>query len=79
MNEANEQIDYNRLFEASEAVLDAIVELAAEHDGLCPYPTSVMGTSEQPECLSRFTRWEIEEATQFLMRAGFIEAQRLEH
>lgn len=78
MNEAHEQIDHNRLFEASEAVLDAISELAAAHGGLCPYPTSVMGTSEQPDCLARFTRWEIDEATRFLMRAGFIEAQSLE-
>lgn len=78
MDNLNEKIDHNRLFEAAEAVLDAIVELARAHGGLCPYPTTVMGTDEQPECLSRFTLVEIQEATEFLMRAGFIEAQGLD-
>ena len=75
---ADETLDYNRLFEAAEAVLDAIVELAQGHGGLCPYPTTVMGTDAQPDCLSRFTRHEVREATDFLMRAGFVEGERLE-
>lgn len=78
MGSRNESMDHNRLFEAAEAVLDAIVELAQAHGGLCPYPTTIMGTAEQPECLSRFTLHEIAEATEFLMRAGFIEAQHMD-
>ena len=38
-----------------------------------PYPPSLMGTSAQPDCLSDFTRFEVEEATSFLIRLGVLE------
>jgi hypothetical protein len=32
-----------------------------------------MGSANQPECLCAFTRYEIEQASEFLARMGFIE------
>ncbi|MCB9844762.1 MAG: hypothetical protein H6811_02080 [Phycisphaeraceae bacterium] len=77
MNEHENSQDHNRFLEAADAVLDAIVELAKAHGGVCPYPSSVMGTDEQPACLARFTPDEIDEATAFLMRAGYLETDAL--
>ncbi|MDX9910502.1 MAG: hypothetical protein RBS39_01585 [Phycisphaerales bacterium] len=67
-----EEIDADRLFAASEAVVLAVSELAAAGVERCPYPPSLLGTPDQPECLADFTRHELEEATAFLVRMGVL-------
>lgn len=77
MNAGNERMNADRLFEASEAVLQAVRETLTAGVGgkkhRAPYPPDLMGSERQPPCLSHFTRGEVEEATAFLCRLGFLE------
>ena len=66
-------IDPDRLWEAVEAAISAALDVAREHGGPMPYPADLMGSPIQPDCLSEFTKWEIEEACKFLIRMGFME------
>jgi len=66
-----EQIEPERLIEASEAVVKAIEEVF-QATGKHLDPLAVMGTMLQPKCLCDFTRFEVEEAVAFLERLGFI-------
>lgn len=62
----------DRLFLAAEAAIAAAVEVAAPPDGVYPWPPDLMGTPMQPPCLEPFTRFEIEEGSDFLVRLGFF-------
>jgi len=66
-------LDPDRLVEAAEASLCAAVENAEFTGGAWPYPADLMGSPIQPACLSRFARWEIEKACEFLVRLGVLE------
>ncbi len=72
----HEQIDPNRLCEAAEAVMLAIIEISEATHGGFVYPPTLMGTVGQPECLCDFTKYEVEEATMFLIRLGMVEVLR---
>jgi hypothetical protein len=74
MNPPSEQIQPERLLDAADAVLEAIIEVADEHDGLYLHPPELLGTTLQPLCLREFTPFEVQEATQFLVRLGVIPA-----
>jgi len=74
MARPNEQLSPERLCDAAEAAMKAAVEAAA--GGVWPYPADLMGAPNQPECLCSFTRWEIEQASEFLVRLGMIEPPR---
>jgi hypothetical protein len=71
MASPNEQLSPERLCDAAEAAMKAVVEAAT--GGVWPYPVDLMGAPNQPECLCQFTRWEIEQASEFLVRLGMIE------
>lgn len=71
------EVSPDRLFEATEAVLAAVDEMITLR-GNCPYPPDLMGTEEQPERLDDFTRYEVAEATAFLVRLGVLRA-RIKH
>jgi hypothetical protein len=62
--------------EVATAVVQAMRELATvREDGKprqIPYPPSLMGTAEEPDCLADFTVEEVEEATAFLVRLGIF-------
>lgn len=73
-NESNEQLSPERLFEAAEAALAAVKENAEFTGGAGAYPLDLMGTPVQPACLAPFTRYEIEQACEFLVRMGALEA-----
>jgi hypothetical protein len=75
MSLSSEQIQPERLLEAADAVLEAIIEVADEFDGLYMHPPQLLGTTLQPLCLREFTAFEIQEATQFLVRLGVIPAE----
>lgn len=72
-NRPNEEINADRLCDAATAVLRAMVEYADEHRGEWPYPPDLMGAPDQPRVLCDYTRFEVEEATAFLVRMGVLE------
>lgn len=71
----DKQIDPQRLCDAAEAALRAAVE-RADATGAWPYPLALMGTPDQPECLCDFTKFEIEQACEFLVRMGYLDTPR---
>ena len=73
MSRREEHLDPARLVAAAEAALRAAVDVAEYTGGPWPYPADLMGSSLQPEFLNEFTRWEIEQASEFLVRLGAIE------
>jgi len=73
MKKQREQIDPDRLITASIAVLRAVTE-ASGRDGADVYPPDLMGAPDQPRCLCDFTKWEVAEATAFLIRLGYLSA-----
>jgi hypothetical protein len=66
------EIDPLRLIAASEAVIQAMQETQNE-EGQATHPLSLMGTPAQPVCLADYTRSEVEQATDFLVRLGVLE------
>lgn len=76
--EHREQISPDRLIEAAEAAWWASERHWKERGGFRPYPADLMGTSAEPDCLRDFTRWEIKEASEFLVRLGMIAKMRPE-
>ena len=72
MAHAQDQLSPERLIEAAEAAFTAAREVWRSRGGTMPYPAALMGAPDQPHYLSEFTRWEIEQASQFLVRLGMI-------
>ena len=72
MKKQHDKITPERLIEASDAVLVAVAEIRELVGDVAIYPPDLMGAAEQPRCLCEFTRWEIEEATAFLVRIGVL-------
>ena len=68
-----EHLEPDRLCEAAEAAMKAAMEIAAVNGGRAPYPADLMGTASQPEVLCQFTKWEVEQGCEFLIRLGFLE------
>lgn len=68
------QLSPQRLFDAAEAALLAAAQSPSKRER--PHPPALMGTLRQPRCLDEFARWEIEEATAFLIRLGILESPR---
>jgi hypothetical protein len=69
---SREQVEPTRLFDAANAVLEAVQEVERAKGTRCPYPPELLGSPDQPACFVEFTRYEIEEATAFLYRMGYI-------
>lgn len=68
-----DQLDPERLHHAAQEAMRAAQEVAEYTGGPLPYPLDLMGTELQPDFLSEFTRWEIEQACDYLVRMGIIE------
>ncbi len=73
MNTRRDQLEPDRLFEATNAVMAALDEWATEHKGSTIYPLDMMGTPEQPRPLCDFTLFEVQQASEFLVRMGMIQ------
>lgn len=73
MAEYRDELPIDRLLEAASAALEAAKDVAQYTGGPAPYPLELMGSPLQPSCLEGFTRWEIEQACDFLVRMGFLE------
>lgn len=73
-HDSNESIPDERLMEAADAILGCVRRMLEDGAQDVPYPPDVMGTTEQPSEFVEFTREEIEEGTQFLIRLGFFRA-----
>lgn len=76
MAQFKDRLDPEQLVEAAEAALMAAVESAADTGEAWPYPPDLMGRPNQPACLAPFTKWEIQQASEFLVRLGFLEGPR---
>jgi hypothetical protein len=74
MPDYRDEIPIDRLLEAASAALEAARDVAEYTGSAAPYPLDLMGSPMQPSCLASFTRWEIEQACDFLVRMGFLEA-----
>lgn len=72
----NRQIEPQRLCDAAEAALQAAVERADARTGEWAHPATLVGTAQQPTCLAEFTRVEIEQACEFLVRLGYLQPRR---
>jgi hypothetical protein len=79
MAKYKDNLDPERLIEAAEASLLAAVETADDTGGLWLYPADLMGSPVQPECLAPFTKWEIQQACQFLVRLGILDRPQTKH
>ncbi len=73
MSRPRDVLPPDRLADAAEAALQAAVEFADHNNGAWVYPAALMGTPDQPDCLTPYTKWEIEQASEFLVRLGYIE------
>lgn len=67
------EISPERLFQASEAVVLAATEVARRTNAPVPFPTELIGTPHEPQCLKGFARDEIQEACDFLVRLGILQ------
>jgi hypothetical protein len=84
MASRKEELSADRLCAASAAVLRAVKEITDERGQgaksgrtpVAPYPPDLMGSTAQPACLSDFTKYEVIEATAFLIRMGFLQYPR---
>lgn len=72
MSASRPQLHPDRLIQAAEAALAAAQEVAEHTGGPWPYPPDLMGTEMQPDALADFTKWEIEQASEFLVRLGAL-------
>lgn len=72
-NDSGGEMEAGRLCDAAEAALKAVVEVAERNGGRRVYPADIMIGPMHPTCLNGFTRAEIEQASQFLARMGWIE------
>lgn len=73
MNTTRQPLDPLRLVDAAIAVLKACTDYAQSHDGMSVHPTELVASSRD---LRTFTAFEIEEATAFLVRMGYLEPQK---
>jgi hypothetical protein len=73
---AREQLSPERQCEAAEAALEAAAEAGADAGVIMSNPADLVGTAKQPQCLTGFARWEIEQASAFLIRLGFLQPVR---
>jgi hypothetical protein len=71
-NESDFIIDPLRLIDAADAVGLALAEVVDSSTGHCPYPPAMLKMPDHPECLDEFSAEELEEATAFLCRLGFL-------
>lgn len=74
MSEYKDEMDPQRLCDAAKAAMEAAADVAEYTGKPAPYPADLMGSELQPDCLSEFTKWEIEQACGFLVRMGFLES-----
>lgn len=70
-------IDPQRLCDAAEAALKAIVEVAQRNGGRWIHPTDIAAGALRPSCLSGYSPDEIDQASRFLVRMGIIEPRRV--
>lgn len=74
MNAKNQPVEPQRLVDAAIVVLKVCTAYASSHDGRSVHPTELMGDPAEGRDLAVFTRHEVEEATRFLVRLGYLEA-----
>jgi hypothetical protein len=77
MDQIFDRIDPDRLCDAADAVLQAVQEMSMRRGGSSPSPSALLGTPNQPSCLSGYSEEEIEAATVMLMRLDMLRGTRV--
>ncbi len=72
MGRKKEEISAERLFEVSDAVLTAVQTFEREQGTRSPWPPELVSHPFCPPCLYGMERDEVAEATDFLIRMGYI-------
>lgn len=68
-----QSIREDRLVLAAEAAWWAAHKVWYQAGAFRPYPGDLMDDRDPPGCLRGFTPWEMEQASEFLVRLGMIE------
>lgn len=76
VREGDNSLDPERLCDAAEAALRAVAEASERNGGQWVYPTDLLLSASPPSCLRDFTRYEVEQASMFLVRMGAIEPRQ---
>jgi hypothetical protein len=76
MNMSKKPVDPERLVEAAIEVMRVCAEYAQSHGGLSAHPADILLRADAPRSLSVFSKHEVEEATAFLVRMGYLEPTR---
>lgn len=76
MSGYDENLDADRLCEVADAALRASIEVGEYLGGGRPYPADLMGSPLQPDYLAPFTLWEVQQASELLLRLGEVDAPR---
>ena len=76
MSRERQRMNPTRLCDAAEAAMKALAEFGETRGGPWPNPVDLYLSPHRPGCLDPYTRWEIEEATDFLARLGYLEPRR---
>jgi len=63
----------DRLLQAADAALLAAREAARTGGGRSPHPANMKGSRCEPEILEPFTKSELRDACDFLIRLGFMQ------
>jgi len=76
MARSNHNLTPDRLTEAADAALRAALDHAKRRRGIAPYPADLMETPAEPACLLPFSKEEVREACEFLIRLGVFQRPR---
>lgn len=76
MNMSQKPVDPERLVEAAIEVMRVCAEYAESHGGTSVHPSELLLRADAPRTLSVFSKYEVEEATAFLVRMGYLEPTR---
>lgn len=78
MSSYNEHLNADRLCEVADAALRASIEVGEYTGKGRPYPADLMGSPLQPEYLAPFTLWEVQQASELLLRLGEVDQPKTE-
>jgi hypothetical protein len=79
MKTSKTNLSCDRLFQAAEAVMEAVTREAWRVGGLHLQLPDVLGPPDQPKAPEGFTHDEVIEATLFLVRLGYLELNQRRH
>lgn len=68
----NRESAATRMCSAADAILEAFWQFSSRSVRVYPYPPDLLALPDCPECLHGFKTDELADATDFLLRLGFL-------